>query len=181
MADQSRRAETPATDNDHRLRLHAAKTEIREGYRGADAERILAVYSDDFDDWSEGWPSFGGAEAKAVLQARLDALFQTYKVELAPVIIDVLVLGEFALAYGWHELLLAPKDGTPPVSRRVRFLELWRCEADDQWRIVRFLDNLDQPAAFAEAVVAQLGSGSLLPISPARDRSPATAAPTSDR
>src|SRR5918996_5350619 len=43
---------------DDRYAINAAKTELREGYKNADVERILSVYADAFTDMSDGQPSF---------------------------------------------------------------------------------------------------------------------------
>ena len=49
---------------DDRYAINAAKTELREGYKNADVERILSVYADAFTDMSDGQATFFGPDAK---------------------------------------------------------------------------------------------------------------------
>ncbi len=146
---------------DDRYAINLGKSEIREGYRTGDVERILNQYADGFGDLSYGFPSFGGAESKAVLRERLTALFACHRVTLAPVAIDVLLFGETALQFGWHELTFTPHTGEPAFARRSRYLELWRKQPDDLWRIVLFQDNEDQAPRLMEEVTSALRAGQL--------------------
>ena len=146
---------------DDRYAINLGKTEIRDGYRTGDVERILNQYADGFGDFSHGFPSFGGAESKAVLRERLMALFARYRVTLAPVAIDVLLFGATALNFGWHELTFTPHTGEPAFLQRSRYLELWSKQADNLWRIVLFQDNEDQPPRLMEEMTSALRTGEL--------------------
>jgi ketosteroid isomerase-like protein len=128
-------------DDAYAIRL--AKTELREGYDSGDVERVLAVFADECNDLSVGQPSFFGAEAKLVLRHRLRALFARCRARLAVTIISISVQGAVAFDWGWHKLTLTPRSGGRAVSTRTRYLEIWQKQADGQWKIVIFLDNLD--------------------------------------
>ena len=67
---------------DDRYAINAAKTEIREGYRLGDVQRILSSYLVGFADLSDGFPSFGRDESRIVLEERLKQLFARYNVQL---------------------------------------------------------------------------------------------------
>ena len=101
--------------------INVAKTEIREGHNLGDAERVLAAYSDRFSDMTAGQPSFGGSEANVMLRARLEHLFARYQVKFMPLTMEIKVFGGFAIAYGWHEIALAPKSGEPARINRKRY------------------------------------------------------------
>ncbi len=144
-----------------RYAINLGKTEIREGYRTGDVERILDQYADTFSDLSHGFPSFGGTDAKTVFRERLTALFARYRVLLAPVTIDILLFGATALEVGWHQFSFTSYSGEPAFTRRTRYLELWRKQHDDRWRIALFQDNEDQPGRLVEDVTAALRTGML--------------------
>jgi len=126
--------------------INVSKTEFREGYNNADINRLMAVFHPDgFTDMSEGEPSKYGAEAIAVWRKRLVELFDEYTVKLTPIIIDIVVFGNTAYDYGWHELTLTPKAGAPAVRKRFRYFELWKKDAGGQWKIAVHMTNGDVP------------------------------------
>lgn len=144
---------------DDRYAINLAKTEIRLGYHSSDPERILAVYAEGVGDMSDGMPSFSGAEARSVLRARLAALFTRYTVRFVPIAIEILLFGDDAVDYGWHELTLTPRSDGPPVIRRSRYMELWKKGVDGQWRIALLIDNQDQQPVFADQMITAIQSG----------------------
>lgn len=73
-------------------------------------ERIVAAYADGFGDMSHDQPTFSGNEAKAVMRARLKRLFEDYRAELVPIVVDIAFFGEQAFAYGWHHMTLHPRQ-----------------------------------------------------------------------
>ena len=92
--------------------INVAKTDFREGYNTGDINRLMATFQPDgFTDMSEAEPSKYGSEAIAVWRKRLAELFAGYHTKLAPIIINIVVLGGTAYDYGWHELTLTPKAG----------------------------------------------------------------------
>jgi len=128
-------------DDSYAIRL--AKTEQREGFNHGDADRILATFADAFIDMSAGSPSFYGAEARATLEYRLQRLFARYRTRLVVTIAAISVMGDSILDRGWHTLTLRPRAGGRPKTRRTRYLEIWRKQADGKWKIVLFVDNDD--------------------------------------
>jgi len=127
--------------------IRVAKTKLRDGYNTGDVNRVLSIYADAYSDMSSGSASFYGAEAKAVLKHRVRKLFARYRVRLAVTIISIGIQGELAFDWGWHKLTLTPRKGGRPKSIRSRYLEIWQKQADGQWKIAIFLDNLDFPPA----------------------------------
>ena len=126
--------------------INVAKTEFREGYNTGDVSRLMAVFQPDgFTDMSEGEPSKYGSEAISVFRERLTKLFDEFTVKLTPIIIDIVVLGDTAYDYGWHELILTPKAGGPALRKRYRYFELWNRNAAGQWKVAIHTTNSDVP------------------------------------
>ncbi len=130
-------------DDAYAIRL--AKTELREAYSAGDVNRVLSIYADAYHDMSTGRASFYGAEAKAVLKHRITKLFTRYRARLAVTIISIGIQGGLAFDWGWHKLTLTPKKGGRPKTTRTRYMEIWQKQADGQWKIAIFFDNLDLP------------------------------------
>jgi uncharacterized protein (TIGR02246 family) len=129
---------------DAKYAINLAKTTYREAYEQGDADKLLSVFATDgFTDMSEGLPTKYGQEARTVLRSRAEQLFADYKVKLNVIMIKVVIQGDTARGYGWHEWILIPKTDGPVVRKRDRYFELWTREQDSSWRISFFLNNAD--------------------------------------
>ena len=129
---------------DAKYAINLAKATYREAYEQGDVKKLLSVFATEgFTDMSEGLPSKYAQEASTVLRSRAEQLFADYTVKLNIIIIDVVIQGDSARDYGWHEWILTPKAGGPVVRKRDRYLELWTREQDGSWRISFFLNNAD--------------------------------------
>ena len=73
--------------------ISLAKTEYREGYNTADVERVLSVFSESFTNMSDGDCSFFFVEGKPALREQLECLFATYRVQMLPVVINIVPNG----------------------------------------------------------------------------------------
>jgi len=124
--------------------INVAKTEYREGFNTGDADRVVSVFAPEFTDNSDGRPSRYGNDAPAKLREYLRRLFADYKAHLNVIIAAIVIAGELAYDYGWHELTLTPVNGGEPRLIRMRYLELWR-KQNGEWRIIRYIDNDDLP------------------------------------
>src|ERR1700739_2530525 len=110
---------------DTKYAINLAKTDYREAYEQGDVERLLSVFAmDGFTDMSEGLPSKYGQEARMVLRSRDEQLFADYVVKLNIIIIAVVIQGDTARDYGWHEWILTPKGGGPVGRERAREFEV---------------------------------------------------------
>jgi ketosteroid isomerase-like protein len=137
------REQEPAMDDVYAI--NAAKTEIREAYRTGDIERLIAVLDSGLIDYSDGRQSGYGEGAWTNLRTYLRNLFAKYEARLVPIIIEVKVLGDVAVDYGWHELTLTPRNGGDPVSTRTRYLDIWKRDKSGNWKLAMFIDNADVP------------------------------------
>jgi SnoaL-like domain len=138
---------------DDKHAINVAKTIYREAHEHADVEKLLAVFATNgFTDMSEGQPSKYGLEARTVLRRRAEQLFASYTVRLNVIIIDVVIQGDKARDYGWHEWILTPRAGGPPIHKRDRYFEQWIREQYGSWRITFFLNNADVPEQIGSSV-----------------------------
>ncbi len=125
--------------------INLAKTEIREAYNTADPGRLLAVVDEGLIDFSDRRQTGYSQCGKPALRTHLEALFRKYHARLVPVIIEIKIMGETAVEYGWHELTLTPKAGDDSVYVRTRYLDLWKKDKTGQWKLAIFMDNADVP------------------------------------
>src|SRR5215469_17161075 len=89
--------------------ISVAKTEYRDAYNSGDVDRLLAVFAAQFTDWSDGEPSFYGDESPRALRLRTQELFRRYKVEVGLIMVQIMVMGNFAYDRGWHKVRLTDK------------------------------------------------------------------------
>jgi len=128
-----------------------AKTEYREGYRTGDAERVLSIFSQGAIVMPDGVPTFGGEEHIRAMRGRLKKLFAEYSVDVALVIADYTIHGDFCFEWGWEGFTFTPKAGGEPTKQRFRYVWTWKKESDNKWRVTKVLTNKDLPPANAPA------------------------------
>ena len=129
---------------DDTYRINVAKTEFREAYNRGDVEQLLSVFHDEgFTDMSQGGPSAYDAAANEGLRETSAKLFAEYSVRLSVIIIKIIVLGDTAYDYGWHEFTLTPKNGGATIRKRHRYFELWKKNSSGDWKISLVIDNAD--------------------------------------
>ena len=125
--------------------INLAKTEFREAYNTGNVERLLSIVDSGLVDLSNGRCSGYGESGKAALRSYLQDLFANFDARMVPVVIDITVMGEMAVDYGWHELLLTPKSGGEPIRTRTRYVDVWRKNQAGDWKLALFIDNADVP------------------------------------
>jgi ketosteroid isomerase-like protein len=123
--------------------INVAKTEIREAYNTGDVKRLLAILDDGLIDYPEGRCSGYGEGAKRGISAHFNDLFKQYEARLVPIIIEIKVIGDIALDYGWHELTLMPKSGGEVIKTKKRYVEIWKRDEAGDWKLAMFIDNTD--------------------------------------
>ena len=127
---------------DDTYRINLAKTDFRDGYNSGNVDQLLSVFEDEgFTDMSEDGPSHSGKAAREALRKRSSELFAEYSVKLTVIVIGIVVLGNTAYDYGWHEFTLNPKNGGETIRRRHRYFELWNKNSLGRWRISLFINN----------------------------------------
>ena len=106
---------------------------------------MVSVFAPEFTDNSDGRPSRYGKDAPAKLRHYLEDLFADYRTQLNIIIAAIVLAGDLAYDYGWHELTLTPRNGGETQLIRTRYLEVWRKQESGEWRIIRYIDNNDLP------------------------------------
>jgi ketosteroid isomerase-like protein len=125
--------------------INVLKTEIREAYNTGNPERLLSVLDADFISFADTRESGYHESGRHDLREYLTGLFARYDARLVPIVIEIKLLGDAALEYGWHELTLTPKDGGDPLYTRTRYLDVWRKDKAGGWKLAMFMDNADVP------------------------------------
>jgi ketosteroid isomerase-like protein len=131
---------------DDTYKINAARTEMREAYLSGDTARLLSVFHPDgFTDMSEGSPSRYGSDARLSLADEATKLFASYSVKFVPIIIEVSVMDSVAFDRGWHEFILAPKEGGETIRKRYRYFSMWKRAPKGDWKITLHVNNTDVP------------------------------------
>ncbi|MGH9644540.1 MAG: YybH family protein [Terriglobales bacterium] len=125
--------------------INVAKTEFRDAYNTGNVERLMAVVDSGLVDLSDGRCSGYGESGKAAMRSYLQDLFVWFDACLVPIVIDITVMGEMAVDYGWHELVLTPKSGGEPIRTRTRYVDVWKKNQAGDWKLAIFIDNADVP------------------------------------
>jgi ketosteroid isomerase-like protein len=124
--------------------INTAKAKFREAYNRGDVEQLLSVFDEEgFTDMSEGGPSLYDEAAREGLRERATELFAQYDIKLAVIVIKIVIVGNLAYDYGWHEFTLRPKRGGETLRKRYRYLEVWTKNSSGRWRISSFINNAD--------------------------------------
>jgi ketosteroid isomerase-like protein len=118
---------------------------------------VLAVADPDLVSFSDGQPSeFGGSGLEA-LKSRLTNLFERFTAKLSVIVIEIRLQGDVAYDYGWHDLTLTPKDGSQPIHRRDRYVDIWRKNKEGKWKLWMYMDNRDIADLFQPKPIPSVG------------------------
>jgi ketosteroid isomerase-like protein len=128
--------------------INKAKTEYRERYNKGSVELVVSLFDADMIEMSQGELTGFAEGGLQKLRDRLTTLFAKYHVKMVPIIIDVVVKNDFAYDFGWHEVILSPKSGGPPILQRFRYLEHWKKNAAGEWKIAFLVTNEDRKETF---------------------------------
>jgi ketosteroid isomerase-like protein len=137
--------------------INAAKTEFREGFNLGDVSRVLAIADPDLVSFSDGQPSEFGVSGLEALKTRLSNLFERFTAKLSVIVIEIRLQGDVAYDYGWHDLTLTPKDGSQPIHRRDRYVDIWRRNKEGKWKLWMYMDNRDIADLFQPKPIPSVG------------------------
>ena len=130
--------------------INAAKSEFRDSFNLGDVSKFLAIADPDLVSFSDGVPSEFGKTGLGALKTRLASLFERFSAKLVVIVIEVRLQGDLAYDYGWHDLMLTPKDGGGQIHQRNRYVDIWRKTGDGKWKLWMYIDNQDVADAFRE-------------------------------
>jgi ketosteroid isomerase-like protein len=137
--------------------INTAKTEFRECFNLGDVSRVLAVADPDLVSFSDGQPSEIGGSGLEALKSRLTNLFERFTAKLSVIVIEIRLQGDVAYDYGWHDLTLTPKDGSQPIHRRDRYVDIWRRNKEGKWKLWMYMDNRDIADLFQPKPIPSVG------------------------
>jgi ketosteroid isomerase-like protein len=135
---------------DEMYAINAAKSEFRDSFNLGDVSKFLAIADPDLVSFSDGVPSEFGKTGLGALKTRLASLFERFSAKLVVIVIEVRLQGDLAYDYGWHDLMLTPKDGGGQIHQRNRYVDIWRKTGDGKWKLWMYIDNQDVADAFRE-------------------------------
>jgi ketosteroid isomerase-like protein len=137
-------------NRDDQYAISAAKTEYREAYNVGSLDRLLSVFGSSFTDCSDDEPSFYGEEAVRALRLRTEELFRRFEVQMQVIIIEVVVKGDFAYDWGWHNVGLKDKTTANQTETKYRYFETWK-KKNGAWKIDYIITNKElQPRMLPE-------------------------------
>jgi ketosteroid isomerase-like protein len=128
--------------------INAAKTAFREALNCGDVDGLVAIADASLVNFSDGQPSEFGKSGIDAWRNRLAAMFERFTAKLSVIVIEIRLQGDLAYDYGWHDLMLTPRDGGQPVHRRDRYVDIWRKNKEDKWKLWMYMDNQDVPDPF---------------------------------
>lgn len=123
--------------------INVAKTEFREGFNLGDVPRVLAITDPDLVNFSDREPSEFAESGLETFEMRLTNLFERFTVGLRVTVIEIRLQGDVAYDYGWHDWTLTAKDGGQSIRRRDRYVDIWRKDKKNNWKLWMYMDNRD--------------------------------------
>jgi ketosteroid isomerase-like protein len=133
-------------------KIRRAVDEFIEAYRAGDLDRAGAIFTDDLVDMSAGGPTRKGEAAREHFLSRVAKVHEKFKPSLAINIAEIFVIGDMAYQRGDFLVTRESKTGGALSYLRQRYLEVWRRDANANWKICIFMDNSAEPAGMAMTV-----------------------------
>lgn len=138
--------------------INVAKSEFRDCFNLSDVSRLLAIADPDLVNFSDGQPCEFGTSGLEALKTRLESLFECFTMKLVVIVIEIRLQGDVAYDYGWHDLTLTPKDGSQPIQRRDRYVDIWRKNQEGTWKLWMYMDNRDIADPFRLEQIPSVGA-----------------------
>jgi len=133
----------------------ADRTAIRQGdenyaklVNARDFKGVAALYAEDAIVLA---PNQAAVQGRAAIQAALEAFppISNFQVQ----ILEIEGQGDLAYSRGSASMTLTPA-GLAPIEDRVKYIEIWRKQADGSWKILRDIWNSDLPLPAPEPPAA---------------------------
>lgn len=131
-------------EQDDLYAINLAKTRVEDAINSGDLAPLDELFDEslvNFSDTEQNWFGVGGTQA---FKNRLAEWHALNRVHLETIIIEIRLVGDIAIEYGWQTIRLEPKDGGDVQSRRERYLDIWQRNVSG-WRLVNRCTNLDVP------------------------------------
>lgn len=125
--------------------INFAKTEFREAFNTADSERLIALLDPEFVYIPDGLGFAKGECVVDAIRAQFREFTESYHVQLTPIITEIRIQDSVAWDYGLHFWKKTPRDGSPQVSRKDRYVDIWRKNEKGEWKLWMYMNNSDIP------------------------------------
>lgn len=124
--------------------INVARTSIRDGYNTGDVNLITSVLDPGLVNFTDQQQNMFGANGIETLRRRAQKMFAQYRVMYTVIIIEIRVIGDVALEYGWQTLEFEPRDGGATWQKRERYMDVWQRRSEG-WKLITHCTNADVP------------------------------------
>jgi uncharacterized protein (TIGR02246 family) len=107
-----------------------------------DLDRWIQTFAEDAVLLPPDPPMMAGRAA--IRDFAKQSYFDPFKLQLSFSFSDLTVSGDWAFAHGPYTLSLTPKDGSPAVQAKGKFVDVFR-RRPDGWKFARVIFNSDAP------------------------------------
>jgi ketosteroid isomerase-like protein len=125
--------------------INFAKTEFREAFNTGDPERLIALLDPTFVYMPDALGLATGADAGDAVRSHFRELTAQYCVQLQLIILEIRIQDSVAFEYGWQMWKKTPRDGSPPVTAKDRYVDIWRKNEKGEWKLWLHMNNADVP------------------------------------
>ena len=125
--------------------FEAATDAFHHALRTNDAEALFTHVADDVVMIPPGEPVVHGAAAMRAWYAGFLSVYRTSSLTLSEK--EVFVGADWAVELGAYQWGLAPVDGSAAIVDLGHYMQLWRPQADGQWKFAREIWNSGVPAS----------------------------------
>ena len=131
--------------------INVARTSIRDGYNSGNVELITSVLDPGLVNFTDQQQNGFGANGINNLSRRLEKMFAEFHVKYTVIIIEIRVIGDVGLEYGWQHFDFQPKAGGSLFHKRERYVDVWQ-RRPSGWKMISHCTNADVP----DTLVAQI-------------------------
>jgi ketosteroid isomerase-like protein len=120
--------------------IEAAIGRFIAAYNASDIAALMGCYDDTLIKLRQGAPP----ESRLEAEQRISQVMARYEGHLEVRNDEILVSGDLAVVRGELRIELLSRTAGDKQFLQRRFLEIWR-KTDGEWRVIRTMDNSDQP------------------------------------
>ena len=91
--------------------------------------------------WPRGVPA---SEGKAAFEERLRVIVERYRVEFGGEVKQAEVSGTLGFVRAEFKGGWIPKDGSPPIQLKGKWLQIWKRQPDGGWKLLQNIWNRDE-------------------------------------
>jgi uncharacterized protein (TIGR02246 family) len=133
--------EAPGPESDHvadEARIREVINRAVAAFGTGDAETLAAIRTEDSVVLKpEAEPLIG----KQARHDSLEAVFAQFDVEESRSIKEIDITGDRAIVWGTYTVILAPKDGSPPINEAGNYIDVLHKQPDESWLFARTIWN----------------------------------------